>query len=201
MSEKHKNIWIISAGAGNKDFLTYRAVKIAKEMDILAGDKRFKSLFEHKNYVILNSFFEDVDRIAQDTVSKVGFVVSGDAGFFSLAGYIYKKYRKRIVEVVPGVSSFQLAASRLFETYEDAQFISFHKEMKRDVKLGKKAFILCGKNKPSDILLFLKDKIVDYDVFICYNLGMKNELIVKVEDYENIKDDGLAIIMLVKKDG
>ncbi|WP_022670036.1 cobalt-precorrin-7 (C(5))-methyltransferase [Hippea alviniae] len=201
MSEKHKNIWIISAGLGSKDFLTYRAVKTASDMDILAGDRRFESLFEHKNYVVLNRFFEDVDRIAQDTSSKIGFVVSGDASFFSLAKYIYEKYSERIVEVVPGVSSFQMAFSRLFETYEDVKFVSFHKELKENFKLGRKTFILCGKNKPSEILYYLDNKIADYDKFVCYNLGLKDEKIVKVEGDYNVPDSGLAVIVLIKRDG
>ncbi len=196
--ENPKNIWIISAGIGTKEYLTVKAIKTAHKMDILVGFERL-NLFDHKNFIVLSGDYKSqLLKILKKKDKKIGVVVSGDAGFFSLANFVYKNFKDRIAEVVAGVSSFQVAFAKLKETYEDAAFFSFHHSKQTIDTNHKKIVILCGKYSPSEVLETIGEKLKDFQISICYNLGYENETITdKPIDDKN----GLYTVILIRKNG
>ncbi|MGA1862072.1 precorrin-6y C5,15-methyltransferase (decarboxylating) subunit CbiE [Deferribacter thermophilus] len=209
----NKNIYIISAGCGSKEYLTLRAIEIAKKVDFLIGAERFKDFFPDKKYIILNNLIKDTINILENEKEKiVGVVVSGDAGFFSLAKIIYTKFQNRIIEVIPGISSMQLGMARLFKTYENIEFFSLHgrntpfenfkKRVDVCLKQKKDLYVLDdGSNQFFEFLSKYKEILILFDIYILNNLGLPNETIYKLkslDDLINIKLELYAIYLEVK---
>ncbi|ADR20014.1 precorrin-6y C5,15-methyltransferase (decarboxylating) subunit CbiE [Calditerrivibrio nitroreducens] len=209
----NKNIYIISAGCGSKDYLTLRAFETAKKVDFLIGAERFKDLFPDKKYIILNNLIKDTINILENEKEKiVGVVVSGDAGFFSLAKIIYKKFKNRIIEVIPGISSMQLGMARMFKTYESIEFFSLHgrnipienfeKKIDKCLQQKKDLYVLDDKNKQFFELLSRSKEILSlFDIYILNNLGLPDETIYKlktINDLNNIKLELYSIYLEVR---
>ncbi len=212
MSEKHKKfIWIISAGLGIRDYLTFKAYNTAEKMDLLVGSRRFSTLFEHKNYIVLNNFSKDLDDIIMEhSDKKIGIVVSGDAGFYSLAKLIYKKYADNIAEVIPGISSFSMAFAKLKDSYENYSFYSLHSNSADldsvDFKHKERIVVLCGSVYTPKAILDEKRWLLNkFDVFVGCNLSLENEKIKQVKnlgDVDFLGKCGLSVMILKgKNDG
>ncbi|WP_025209378.1 cobalt-precorrin-7 (C(5))-methyltransferase [Hippea sp. KM1] len=200
--EGHRFIYIISAGCGSEDYLTIKAKKTAKEMDVLIGHKRFKSLFDAP-FVELKNLSDHLDELIRQYWGKrIGVVVSGDAGFFSLAKTIYKRYDPYIAEVIPGISSFQLLFAKLKRGYEEVGFFSAHSQNPISLSLPKESFVLlCGKNK-TEILDAWRDLSKDFDIFAGCNLSLNDERVFKLKtekDIEALNECKLCILFFERK--
>jgi len=64
---------------------------------------------------------------------KVVVLVSGDPGFYSLLTYLRRYFSADELEVIPGVSSVQVAFARLAEPWQDAVFFSTHGRVGADI--------------------------------------------------------------------
>ncbi|MGA1846304.1 precorrin-6y C5,15-methyltransferase (decarboxylating) subunit CbiE [Deferribacter abyssi] len=201
-----KNIYIISAGCGNKEYLTLKAVRTVEKMDYLIGPERFKDFFPQKKYIITKKVVEHTVKIIENDVENlIGVIVSGDAGFFSLAKILYKKFSGRIAEVVPGISSMQAAMAKLCKSYENMEFFSIHGRDNDTLELLKEKisfclnfnhnlYILCdNSNSALEILkknIYLIDK---FRVFVVNDVGMDTEKIVEVVSLERIEQESLNL--------
>ncbi len=202
--EKRRFIWIISAGVGSRDYLTYKAYETASRMDLLLGSKRFKELFEHKNYIVLKDFYTELDNIIlSNTNKKIGIVVSGDAGFFSLANIIYKRYGQYIKETIPGISSFQLAFAKIPEGYEDAVFYSLHSKKQSldsiDFQSNDKIVILLGEYSAKDLLNAKPALIKEFDIFVGCNLSFQDEHFFLLSDIDSIPSKNNLCLLILKR--
>jgi cobalt-precorrin-7 (C5)-methyltransferase len=65
----------------------------------------------------------------------VVIMVSGDPGFYSLLPWIRKHFHTVPIEVLPGISSMQLAFARLGMPWQEASWMSFHGRIPSDEKL------------------------------------------------------------------
>ncbi|UOD34939.1 precorrin-6y C5,15-methyltransferase (decarboxylating) subunit CbiE [Deferribacteraceae bacterium V6Fe1] len=194
----NKNIYIISAGCGNKDYLTVKALKTAEKVDFLIGAERFKNLFSENRYVVLKNTVKDAIEILSNEQSRIiGVVVSGDAGFFSLSKLLYARFKERIIEVIPGISSIQLGMARLFKSYDNVEFLSFHgkeipfeefeKKLEFCLHYNKNLYIISDYNhKIFDFLPKLNNILANFQIYILNNLGLPDESIYKIESLQDI---------------
>lgn len=68
--------------------------------------------------------------------TDVVVMVSGDPGYFSLLDAIRRTFPAELIDVIPGISSFQLAFARLALPWHDADLLSFHGRVPEDGALA-----------------------------------------------------------------
>jgi len=122
-------IKVIGAGPGGKDYLLPVAQKALEEAEILVGGKRVLAPFQalqKKEVHVDGDLRRAVEFLRQNKNQKIAVLVSGDPGLYSLLDYLLKHFRPEEVEVVPGISAFQVAFARAKMTWQDAVIISLH---------------------------------------------------------------------------
>jgi precorrin-6Y C5,15-methyltransferase (decarboxylating) len=72
----------------------------------------------------LSAWLERLESLSRDTPTVV--LVSGDSGFFSLAGVLVKRLGLDRLSIHPNISSLQAAFARLGKPWQDAALLSLH---------------------------------------------------------------------------
>jgi len=193
---KRYNITIISVGPGAPDLITLRGKRAIDLCDVIVGFKEAVQTFaSHRDHVIPDRVLSGtIEFIRKNPDKKVGVLVSGDAGFFSLAKSIIAEFGRDSVEVIPGVSSVSAGFARIKNSWQDFRFRSAHG---RDGELGEiseNSVILCdGKNTPEKLLEDNPELKERFDVTVMKDISLENEQIF----YEAPSDYDSSRILLV----
>jgi cobalt-precorrin-7 (C5)-methyltransferase len=122
-------LFIVGAGPGDEQYLPPVARDHIAQAGVLVGGKRLLEPFEKpgiKTKVVdgdLTGVLEFIDRSLQ--TSDVTVVVSGDPGFYSLLPLLRRNFAGKI-QVIPGISSMQLAFARAGLPWQEAILASVH---------------------------------------------------------------------------
>lgn len=119
-------ITVIGIGPGDLADMTSRAVEVLREADAVVGYKFYvpfiKPLLKEGTEIVENGMRQERARIEKafeiaGAGRDVCVVSSGDSGIYGMAPLVYEMLRERgsdvEVEIVPGISAFQKAASIL----------------------------------------------------------------------------------------
>ncbi|BCV21177.1 precorrin-6y C5,15-methyltransferase (decarboxylating) subunit CbiE [Moorella sp. Hama-1] len=120
---------VIGVGPGSPEYLTPAACQAAQEAEILIGGRRALRLFADlpREKQVLSGDLEKVYTFLKAVCPRpTAVLVSGDPGFFSLLGWLKRKFPSEKITVIPGISSVQLAFARLGRGWEGATFLSLH---------------------------------------------------------------------------
>lgn len=190
MAKKIENkITIVGCGPGSKKYLTGYALQQINNADVLIGSKRLLSLFSDADvdtYVLNKNYKLLITRIVALRKSKrVVVLVSGDPGFFSYGKLIINKVGIENCEVIPGISSVQLAFAKIGRSWNDACFMSLHGRTGRlasvikNIKDNDKVAVLTdNSNNVKDIARkLLEEGLKDRKIFVCENLSLAQERI------------------------
>ena len=201
-------VYIIGIGPGAKDYLLPIAKREIQRADCLIGAKRALILFKHldKEKICLKGDFKKMVRYIKDNKSnkKIVVLVSGDTGLFSFLGQIQYALGKEEYEVIPGISSMQLAFARIGESWQDAKIISLHGRkninLAKEVKKIEKVFLFTDEeNSPQKIAAYLINKrIKNRRVIVFDNLSYYNEKIVdtNLKNLSKMKGFGLCVMII-----
>jgi precorrin-6y C5,15-methyltransferase (decarboxylating) CbiE subunit len=163
-------IYVIGVGPGAPEYLTLKAKTLVESADIVAGFKPPLDTvkdFVRGEVVAIDyaSESELLKYISNESRSKkCVFCCTGDPDF-SDAQLLEKIALLTDIEVIPGVSSVQVAASKARVAFEHAAFISFHRrgsvesqknELLSQIKESKDVIIL---PRPYD---FMPEEIAAY---------------------------------------
>lgn len=203
-------VYIVGIGPGSKAYLVPLAKRAIEDADILIGAPRLISLFKtkKKTMAIKESYREAVDYILRDRYKeKIAVLVSGDPGLFSLSRQITSRLKSGEYEIIPGISSMQLAFARIGESWEDVCIFSLHGRSKKGlakvVSGYKKVFLFTDrKNNPATIASFLFRKgIRKKQVFVFKNLSFANEKIIKtdIKSLSKSKDNWSELCVIIIK--
>lgn len=125
----HK-IVVVGIGPGAPDYLLPKAQNVIANARILVGGKRALADFSRSGvrvYAIgadIPAVLAFVEKsLAEDDVVVM---VSGDPGYYSLLDALRRSFPLGRIEVVPGISSLQLAFARLSLPWHNARLLSFH---------------------------------------------------------------------------
>lgn len=123
-----KRLAIVGMGPGGLDYLTQAAERAIDGADILIGAPRFLSLFPGKPGLALPRGVDETLRLleTEGELRRVALLVSGDPGLYSLLAAVRARFGRDAYEVVPGVSSFQLAFAKAGLGWEGAAIASVH---------------------------------------------------------------------------
>lgn len=191
MAKKIVNkVTIVGCGPGAKKYLTGYAMQHIINAEVLIGSRRLLSLFpdaDADTYVLSNNYKLLITRIVSlhKKKKKVVVLVSGDPGFFSYSKLIVDKLGAEKCEVIPGISSVQLAFAKIGRTWNDAYFMSLHGRsgklaavVKRISDNDKVAVLTDNANNVKLIAKkLLETGVKERKVFVCENLSLEKERI------------------------
>jgi precorrin-6Y C5,15-methyltransferase (decarboxylating) len=179
---QHKII-IVGIGDNGVDSLSREAMRAVSEAEVLFGGERHLAFFvDHpaEKVAIKDNLKEIAARLGAETRPTV-VLASGDPLFYGIAGYLATKVGRERLEVLPNISSMQLAFARLKESWHDAALVSCHAKPIDDaldvIRDAKKVGIFTdNENTPARIgRELLKAGIGGFRAHVCENLGGVDE--------------------------
>ena len=207
-------IYIIGIGPGASEYLTKKAIDTVKMSDYTVGSTRAIELFDDVQNKLAFNVKELLDTLEKGVQLAVdGNVVSilstGDPGFSGVLNTVLrisdeKDFSKENIEVIPGISSLQLAAARCHIQWDNANVMTFHGRENIDdilpvINNGKKTIALPSR-KVKDMAQFLLDNGVEKDrkVTVCERLSYPDERIVNatLEDIANSEFTYMCIMVI-----
>ncbi|MDY2744958.1 cobalt-precorrin-7 (C(5))-methyltransferase [Methanosphaera sp.] len=123
---------IVGIGPGAREYLTLKALDVIENSDVLVGSKRSLDLFNNTNAEMVVLEPRDIPKTIKKAVSYLeeGFTVTvlstGDPGFSGMLKTIKKLSPNTKVNVLPGISSIQLAAAKLEIPWDTANLLTIH---------------------------------------------------------------------------
>lgn len=205
-----EKILIIGVGPGAREYVLPVALKRIKDADCLISARRALDLFPEfkKENVCFDGRLSRVIPYLKKhrENNKIAVLVSGDPGLYSLAQTIVRNFPKDEYEVIPGISSLQLAFARIGESWQDIKIISLHgrkinSEILSDIKNSPKVFIFTDTDFPPNALAsFLLDKgIKNRRTVVLENLSYPEERIVDsdLKKLSRMKGFGLCVMIIL----
>ena len=133
-------------------------------------------------------------------------VSSGDPLFYGVARYLCDRLGKDLFEVVPHVSSMQLAFARVKESWEDATLINLAgrpiESVIDRIRTAEKIGLFSSEECPPPRLArALLDHGIDYfRAFVCENLGSPDERVTQAElsDLQGMEFNALNVLILIR---
>ena len=152
---------------------------------------------------------EVVDRLRAGLAAgrRMAVVAGGDPLFYGTARYLCDKVGAEHFEVVPHVSSMQLAFARLKETWEDAYLTDLSAKSLDDVldrirPAETVGLFTSDEYPPGRVARELLARGIDYfRAWVCENLGGKDERVTQADlaDLVGLRFDPLNVLILKRK--
>lgn len=207
-------IYIIGIGPGSSEYLTKKAVDTVKTSDYTVGSTRAIDLFDDVNNKIAFNVKDLLDKLEKGVDlaiegNTVSILSTGDPGFSGVLNTVLrianeKNFPEEKIEVIPGISSLQLAAARNHIQWDNANVMTFHgreniKDILKVINNGKTTIALPSK-KVRDMAQFLLDNGVDEhrEVVVCERLSYDDEKIVRstLKDIANSEFTYMCIMVI-----
>ena len=207
-------IYIIGIGPGSSEYLTKKAVDTVKTSDYTVGSTRAIDLFDDVNNKIAFNVKDLLDKLEKGVDlaiegNTVSILSTGDPGFSGVLNTVLRianetKFPEAKIEVIPGISSLQLAAARNHIQWDNANVMTFHgreniEDILKVINNGKTTIALPSK-KVRDIAQFLLDNGVDEhrEVVVCERLSYDDEKIVRstLKDIANSEFTYMCIMVI-----
>lgn len=207
-------IYIIGIGPGSSEYLTKKAVDTVKTSDYTVGSTRAIDLFDDVNNKIAFNVKDLLDKLEKGVDlaiegNTVSILSTGDPGFSGVLNTVLrianeKNFPEEKIEVIPGISSLQLAAARNHIQWDNANVMTFHgreniEDILKVINNGKTTIALPSK-KVRDMAQFLLDNGVDEhrEVVVCERLSYDDEKIVRstLKDIANSEFTYMCIIVI-----
>lgn len=150
-----------------------------------------------------------VTQVAAAKEERIVVLASGDPLFFGVARYLCERLGKDRFEVVPNVSSMQLAFARVKESWDEAYLCNVATQpleaIIEKIRTAEKAGLFTSDDgSPSRIAQALLDRRIDYfSAYVCENLGSPDERVTTGELAEIAGQQfaPLNVMILVRKPG
>ena len=186
-------IYIIGIGPGSSEYLTKKAIDTVKSSDYTVGSTRAIDLFDDVNNKLAFNVKDLLDKLEKGVDlaiegNTVSILSTGDPGFSGVLNTVLriandKNFPKEKIEVIPGISSLQLAAARNHIQWDNANVMTFHgreniEDILKVINNGKTTIALPSK-KVRDMAQFLLDNGVNENrqVVVCERLSYDDEKI------------------------
>lgn len=210
MAVEKKKIIIVGCGPGAESYITPAARAAAAKADVLIVSRRLMGFFPEVAAERIDSGVDidgTLDKIAsrRDTGKQVILLATGDPGIASLAQPVIQRFGRKNCEVIPGISSIQVAFARLGLDWQDAKIISAHgsdpEESAADLRTAEKIAILGGREGSLRWAAgLIPDLGKDRRVFLCEDLTMPEEKFheVRADELIRIPVSSRAIILIIQ---
>ena len=205
-----EKVHIVGIGDDGVEGMTAQARRLVEAADVLVGPESCSTLMPaviRGRLVSAANLEELVERIEAAGSKRVVVLASGDPLFYGTARYVCSKLGKDRFEVVPHVSSMQLAFARVKESWEDAFLAnlsgqSIERVVDR-VRSSETAGLFTSDQWPAPaVARALLDEGIDYfQAYVCENLGSPDERVTQGSLADIAKDSFATpnVMILVRK--
>ena len=205
-----EKVHIVGIGENGLDGLTVAARKLIQDADLLVGEEHTLALVPRtpaERLVVGTSLDQAVEALAAASGKKIVVLADGDPLFYGVARYFCDKLGKDRFEVVPHVSSMQLAFARVKESWEEAFLtnLATHDldEVLEQIRTSEKAGLFTSQScPPSAVARAMLESRIDYfTAYVCENLASPDERVTRAELGELLDHEfaPLNVMILVRK--
>ncbi len=206
-----QKLTIVGCGPGSPDHLTKAGRRAIDSAKVLVGAPHLLDLYATTNHEVI-SVGPDIEGALTAIASRfegdrIAVLVSGDPGLCSLAGPVLDRFGREYCEVVPGVSSVQLAFARLGLDWLDTRIVSAHKGVPAltpaDLAASNKIAVLAGHRQAQRWIADLADAFGDKRyLVVCEDLSLETERMcrVSVAEFRQIEISTRTVVLLLKED-
>jgi precorrin-6y C5,15-methyltransferase (decarboxylating) CbiE subunit len=199
---------IVGCGPGSREYLTRTAEQIVNEAEVIVGSPGLLALFPEARGQKM-AIDEVYDRL--ETVEKIYrqektvLLVTGDPGVHSIARLVIERLGRNNCEVIPGISSVQLAFAKAGLLWDEARVVSYHGGEGGNIReiantKAHVAILTDDKSTPSKIA----EELLEHcqpgrAVILCERLSLPGEKIqqMTLQALKDVKADSPNIVILV----
>ncbi|GIW87297.1 MAG: precorrin-6Y-methylase [Isosphaeraceae bacterium] len=208
-------IWIVGIGDDGLAGLNESTRRRVEAADLLLGSAATLRLLDGqvpqaRREVLDADMLRAVEQVrAARAMERPVLVSYGDPLFFGISRYLTTRLGKDAFEVVPHVSSMQLAFARIKESWDDAYLTSLEGkrvELVLDrIRTAEKVGLFASSELPPKRLArLLLDQGIDYfRAYVCEHLGQPDERVTQVEltELAELDFDPLHVLILIRTPG
>jgi len=208
-----EKVFIVGVGDDGIEGMTSHAVRIVEAAHLLLGPESCRSLVPvslQERLETVASLDELVERIEQEADRQVVVLASGDPLFYGTARFVCDRLGKDRFEVVPHVSSMQLAFARVKESWEDAYLanlsgLSTIERVVDKIRTVDTAGLFTIQQWPPSAVAkaMLEQGLHGFQAYVCENLGSPDERVTQGTLAEIAADSfgPLNVMILVRPSG
>jgi cobalt-precorrin-7 (C5)-methyltransferase len=201
---------IAGIGPGSSDYILPAALRAIAEASVLIGGGRaLKSYAQphQETYTVGSDIAGLIEFIRRKLMTgNVVVMVSGDPGYYSLLATLRDSVPTRSLQVIPGISSFQMAFARIGIPWQTARLLSAHGREPDKESLKYEAgqllsFLTDPKNNPARIAGWLQDQgwPLETCVWLCRDLSYETEAVLQATLQETLDSSNFdSCVMVVK---
>jgi len=205
-----EKIYVIGIGEDGLAGLTDAARERIRGAELIVGQQHALALVADvpgERLVVGNNLAEAVARLRKADGKRIVVVASGDPLFYGVARFLCDKLGKERFEIIPHVSSMQLAFARVKESWEEAFLTNLANHDLRSVlaqirSAEKVGLFTSDASPPSEVARILCEHRIDYfRAYVCENLGAPDERVTHAELNELADQEfsPLNVMILVRK--
>ncbi len=209
MSNNVQPISIIGIGDDGLAAVSESTRQLILAAEVLAGSERTLALVPEasgKHLPVSGDLEDVVEKIKAAGNAKIVLLVIGDPLFYGLARFLCDKLGHDRCEIIPHVSSMQIAFARVKESWDEAFLTNLANHslpavIERIRTAEKVGLFTTEQNGPTAVAQALLDRKIDYfTVYVCENLGAKNERVTRGTVAEIAGDtfESLNVMVLVR---
>lgn len=211
VSMKNNKITIVGIGDDGAPGLTQHANEIIRNAKLLVGPASLLARFpEHSGPQ--ETIGSDLDRLA-NTIDQSGpgtvVLASGDPLFYGTARFLCDRLGKDRFDVLPHVSSMQLAFARVKESWDEAYLTNLATQpidrVVERIRTAEKVGVFTSEETPPQKLAeaLLAKGVTYFTAYICENLGSPDERVTRsaIPDIVNQRFSPLNVMVLVRTPG
>ena len=196
-------IIVVGIGPGDPAYLLPKAQKMIEKARILVGGRRALADYSHSGAreCVIGADIPGVLAFIRDALAEddVVVMVSGDPGYYSLLDALRRTFSIGQIEVVPGISSLQLAFARLALPWHNARLLSFHGREPLETELVRTAGAVLGmltdgrSNSQTIAARLLSRGWREGDImYVCTRLSYADERVIETTLGAAQKDAGIG---------
>jgi precorrin-6Y C5,15-methyltransferase (decarboxylating) len=212
VSASEPRVHVIGVGGDGLGGLTARARDLLLSADLVLGAEEALALVPEVRAEKLRlgpDLQEAVRTLDANRGRRTVIVAGGDPLFYGVARYLCDRLGKDRFEVLPHVSSMQLAFARVKESWEDAYLTNLATHPLADVldrvRTADTVGLFTSENEgPAEVARQLLARGLDYfRAYVCENLGGPDERVTQGElaDLTDMEFDPLNVMILRRKPG
>ena len=205
-------IYIIGIGNDGLAGLTAKARELILAAELVLGSDNTLGLMPElkaERYRIAADLQEVVRTVESNAAKRMVIVAGGDPLFYGVARYLCDRLGKDRFEVLPHVSSMQLAFARVKESWEEAYLtnLATHPldEVLDRIRTAEVVGLFTSEQEdPPTIARQLLARGLDYfRAYVCENLGAPDERVTQGElaDIQSMEFSPLNVLILKRKPG
>ena len=185
---KSPKIWIIGIGDDGLDGLTSSTRRLVEDAKVLIGPQRVLASASHlpNEKIAISGELDSLRKVVEANRDRGAVVLTGgDPLFFGTAQYLCDRLGKDLFEVVPHVSSMQLAFARVKENWDDAYLTNLATQplelVVEKIRTANKVGLFTTEERPpAAVAKALLDRGIDYfNVYVCENIGSPVERVTQ----------------------